>query len=274
VGPRPRLSHESQRRRRTSEADCPSDQVHYKFFGAPSISFGIGPISSKSGQNIYYEVEFCGVTGVNNDVFDLKALQDIHIGIHGTKGHSGAVWTFSWSKAALDKRLAHFFFLHCCLVLTLCVLCPRRHASLALQKVSADLRPILGVAVQTHGTTSGNVYVCWALAQKKLDSNQSQYSIHDLTDHVTSEVHHEVVLHTAESLRYVGSHGKWYLAFSEGRGPKTDPHNGNIFFPYIEVNSSDKTFKVYTHIFLFVSLQEVTLLTTTHIFFSCATTSE
>jgi len=161
------------------------------------------------------------VTGVNNDVFDLKALQDIHIGIHGTKGHSGAVWTFSWSKEALDK-------------------------SLALQKVSADLRPILGVAVQTHGTTSGNVYVCWALAQKQINSNQSQYSIHDLlgSDHVTFEGNHEVILHTAESLRYVGSHGKWYPAFSEGRRPKTDPHNGNIFFPHIKVNSSDKTFKL------------------------------
>ncbi len=66
-----------------------------KFFAPPSLGFG-------SDSTIYFEVEFCAV---NSEPFDMKALQDIHVGIHGTPGHKSA-WTVTWNCEASENRLA------------------------------------------------------------------------------------------------------------------------------------------------------------------------
>jgi hypothetical protein len=99
----PVLRHESERRRRTSAAGTSSKEDDYKFFGPASLAFEMG---SKSVQNIYFEIEFCGF---NTEAFDIKALQDIQVGIHGTKGHANAVWTVSWDAKALETRLGFSF---------------------------------------------------------------------------------------------------------------------------------------------------------------------
>jgi hypothetical protein len=83
---------ESGRTQRASQ-----DGRDLRFFGPPSLAFGAG------SEKIYFEVEFCGV---NNDSFDIAALPDIHVGIHGDQGHHNA-WTVTWDKETLKNRLDH-----------------------------------------------------------------------------------------------------------------------------------------------------------------------
>ncbi len=73
------------------------DARHLNFFGPPSLAFGAG-----TKEHIYFEVEFCGVN--KNDAFDIAALPDIHVGIHGDQGYHYA-WTVTWDWETLQKRL-------------------------------------------------------------------------------------------------------------------------------------------------------------------------
>ena len=72
----------------------------YEFFGPASLGFGSG---SKSDDTIFFEVEF---RGVGTEQFDMEALLDIHVGIHGTPGRSDTVWTVAWNGNAASKRFA------------------------------------------------------------------------------------------------------------------------------------------------------------------------
>jgi hypothetical protein len=67
-----------------------------EFFAPPSLGFGYG-----SDSTIYFEVEF---RGVSSDPFDMEALKDIHVGIHGTPGHKDAEWTVGWNCEASENR--------------------------------------------------------------------------------------------------------------------------------------------------------------------------
>ena len=93
------LRHQPGKEQITAKDGSTSNEI--KFLGPKSLAFG----GSKS-DNIYFEVEFCGV---NNEAFDFAALQDIHVGIHGTKGHTNAVWTVTWDKESLEKWSDQFF---------------------------------------------------------------------------------------------------------------------------------------------------------------------
>jgi hypothetical protein len=68
-----------------------------ELFAPPSLGFGSG-----SDATIYFEVEFRGVQP--SESFNMQALQDIHIGIHGTPGHKDA-WTVGWNNEASGNRL-------------------------------------------------------------------------------------------------------------------------------------------------------------------------
>ena len=133
------------------------------------------------------------------------------------------------------------------------MLCAR---SPALENLSVDRWPVLGVAVHTtHHSgqdkkTGGSVHVYWALAQKPQSQQQnSRYLVHDLFGkepahhHGASACHRISVLHTADTHRVAGNH--WHTAIQEGKGPQMDKLNGTKFFPYIQVKSlRHKAFKV------------------------------
>jgi hypothetical protein len=66
-----------------------------------SLGFGSG-----SDTTIFFEVEF---HGVDSEQFNMEALHDIRIGIHGTPGYKES-WTVGWNSGpaeASTSRLAH-----------------------------------------------------------------------------------------------------------------------------------------------------------------------
>ncbi len=71
-----------------------------EFYAAQSLGFGSG---SQQDTTVYFEVEF---RGVNSQKFDIDALKDICVGIHGTHVHKDEVWTVSWKKGSSGRRLA------------------------------------------------------------------------------------------------------------------------------------------------------------------------
>jgi hypothetical protein len=82
-----------------------------QFFGPQSLAFG-------GSDSIYFEIEFCGV----NEAFNMDALQDIHVGIRGTKGHSNAVWTVTWDMESHQNR-SHYIFIEMAVCSHLPLLC-------------------------------------------------------------------------------------------------------------------------------------------------------
>ncbi len=71
-----------------------------EFIAPPSLAFGTAP-----NETIYFEIEF---RGVGSETFDMTALQDIHIGVHGTPGHNKA-WTVTWSGGTSENRFLYSY---------------------------------------------------------------------------------------------------------------------------------------------------------------------
>jgi hypothetical protein len=90
--------HRAEKEKSTSADDSALNEI--KLYGPLSLAFG-----GTQADNIYFEVEFCGVN--NTDPFDIRALPNIHVGFHGTKGHANAAWTVTWNRESLDIRSNH-----------------------------------------------------------------------------------------------------------------------------------------------------------------------
>ena len=93
------------------------------------------------------------------------------------------------------------------------------------------------------------MYVRWALAKKQTQNDSQQQrrsSILDVLGKIESEQsgHNNVILYTAHSKPESKEHWE-KLPFHEGNRPKINKQNGNVFFPYIKVKATHKSFKVY-----------------------------
>jgi hypothetical protein len=248
---RPILRAKSGRAQSSSQDGNESKDVYLKFFGPPSLSFGAG----SNSEYIYFEVEFCGV---NNEPFDIAALQDIHVGVGCTPGQH-TTWTVTWDKESLKRSDHSLSVMAAWFSLTKC--CARCHTSPALQDLSENCWPVLGLAVHAPHASSkeddssksgGSMQVSWVLAQKQAEQTQtsqqkSQYLIHDVFGKAEQDKHGaRLCTANTKNSSFTSALGNcWSTAIDKGKGPQINKLNGNKFFPYIQVKSlRENSFKV------------------------------